>query len=259
MNRIKQAFKKKALITYITGGDPCLELTEEIILTLNQAGVDLIEIGIPFSDPLADGPVIQTASQRALKGGATLKKIIKLVSKIKDKINTPIILMGYYNSILSYGQKEFISDLRKANIAGVIIPDLPYEQDPEFYQSLKENDIAGILLVAPNTSKKRLKEIGDLSTGFLYCVSLLGVTGDKEGPSLGIDSYLKQIRKQVKLPLALGFGIDGPEKVKSIIEHVDGIIIGSALIKIMEKHIKEKEEMLAKINEFIIDIKKVMN
>ncbi|MGB4373507.1 MAG: tryptophan synthase subunit alpha, partial [Halanaerobiales bacterium] len=178
MEKISNAFSKgKALITYISAGDPDLEMTKKIIFSLDRAGVDIIELGIPFSDPLADGPVIQAAGQRALEKGATLSLILETVKEIRPLIQAPVVLMGYYNNILSYGQERFIQDVKKAGVNGLIVPDLPYDEEPEFYELLNEYGLAGILLVAPNTSEERLQEIGRRSTGFLYCVSLLGVTG----------------------------------------------------------------------------------
>ncbi|HOP24557.1 MAG TPA: tryptophan synthase subunit alpha [Defluviitoga sp.] len=256
MSKIQKIFdNKKALITYITAGDPDLETTKDIILELNKAGVDIIEIGIPFSDPLADGPVIQEASQRAIKKGITLSKIFNTLESIKGRINTPLVLMGYYNSILSYGSDKFIEDCKLAGVSGVIIPDLPFDEEPEFYEELKENDIDGILLVAPNTSEERLKELSKHATGFLYCVSLMGVTGDSRGPVEYINEYVQKIRKYVDIPIAIGFGIDTPEKVKHIINYVDGIIVGSALIKIIDQNKENKIKMFNEIHTFVQNLK----
>ena len=256
MSKIQQIFKNnKALITYITAGDPDLETTKDIIFELNNDGVDIIEIGIPFSDPLADGPVIQEASQRALKNGVNLRKIFNTLESIKGRINTPLVLMGYYNSIFNYGEDKFIEDCKHTGISGVIIPDLPFDEEIEFYEKLKENGIDGILLVAPNTSEERLKEISSHATGFLYCVSLMGVTGDTRGPVEYINEYVQKIRKYVNIPIAIGFGIDTPEKVKLIINYVDGIIVGSALIKIIDKNKENKNKMFEEIQTFIQNLK----
>ncbi|MFA6842705.1 MAG: tryptophan synthase subunit alpha [Defluviitoga tunisiensis] len=256
MSKIQQIFNNnKALITYITAGDPDLETTKDIIFELNNDGVDIIEIGIPFSDPLADGPVIQEASQRALKNGVNLRKIFNTLESIKGRIHTPLVLMGYYNSIFNYGEDKFIEDCKHTGISGVIIPDLPFDEEIEFYEKLKENGIDGILLVAPNTSEERLKEISNYATGFLYCVSLMGVTGDSRGPVEYINEYVQKIRKYVNIPLAIGFGIDTPEKVKLIINYVDGIIVGSALIKIIDKNKENKNKMFEEIKTFIQNLK----
>ncbi|MGM0500638.1 MAG: tryptophan synthase subunit alpha, partial [Bacillota bacterium] len=226
MNKITAQFQnKKPLITYISGGDPSLEMTEKLIYRLQAEGVDIIELGIPFSDPLADGPVIQEASQRALKGGATLKKLIAKINEVQAQIEVPLILMGYYNSVLNYGEKEFARDIAEAGISGVIIPDLPVDEKAKLADYLADYGISQIMLVTPNTSDQRLKEITAKSSGFLYCVAHLGTTGDdQQGVYPGLKNYLERVRKTAaELPLGLGFGIDGPEKVKKIIDYPDGI------------------------------------
>ncbi|MFW5971984.1 MAG: tryptophan synthase subunit alpha [Bacillota bacterium] len=257
--KIEEVFKNnKALMPYITAGDPDLSTTEEIMLTLDRSGADLIEVGIPFSDPLADGPVIQAAGLRSLKSGTSLKKIFEMLKKIKDKINTPYLLMGYYNPILNFGKEKFIEEAIEAGVAGVIIPDLPFDQDQDFYRKLKEHNIASVLMVTPVTMEKRLENIIEYCEGFLYCVSLLGTTGSEGGPVKSINNYLDKIREHTDLPLALGFGIDGPEKVKKVLGFVDGVIIGTALVRIIEKYNNDKELLLNKVEEFIVNIKEVM-
>ncbi|MFW5985133.1 MAG: tryptophan synthase subunit alpha [Halanaerobiaceae bacterium] len=253
MNKVQQVFteNEKVLVPYISGGDPNLETTKKIILELDHSGAGIIEIGIPFSDPLADGPVIQKAGQRALKAGSSLKKIISLVAEISPRIETPLVLMGYYNNILKYGREKFIADILNAGISGVIIPDLPYDEDPKFYERLNSLDLAGILLVAPNTPDSRLEYLGNRSSGFLYCVSLLGVTGDQKGPYQKIEQYINRVREKTELPLGLGFGIDGPQKARQVSKYVDGIIIGSAIINLIEEYENRPEEMLAEINSFV--------
>ncbi|KXS49377.1 MAG: tryptophan synthase alpha chain [Halanaerobium sp. 4-GBenrich] len=257
MNKITAQFQNKnALITYISGGDPSLEMTEKLIYKLQNEGVDLIEIGIPFSDPLADGPVIQEASQRALKAGTTLKKLIAKLDKIQNRVEVPLILMGYYNSILNYGEKEFARDISKAGISGVIVPDLPVDERADLFKYLAEFDISQIMLVTPNTSEQRLKKISAKSSGFLYCVAHLGTTGDdQQGIYPELETYLNRVRKTAgELPLGLGFGIDGPEKAKKIIDYSDGIIIGSALIKVIQAGNNE-DEMLNNAGQFVKSIK----
>ena len=256
MRKIQQIFNnKKAFITYITAGDPDLETTKEIIFELNKDGVDIIEIGIPFSDPLADGPVIQEASQMAIKKGVNLSKIFNTLENLKGRINTPIVLMGYYNSILNYGIDKFMEDCGRTNVSGVIIPDLPFDEEPEFYEKLRKNNIDGILLVAPNTSEERLKMLSNYATGFLYCVSLMGVTGDSKGPVEYINDYIQKIRKYINIPIAIGFGIDHQEKVKSLIDYVDGIIVGSAIIKLIDKNKDNKDKMFEELRSFVKSLK----
>lgn len=257
-SRISRVFDKKALMPYITAGDPNLDLTGEIIKLLDRKGADIIEIGIPFSDPLADGPVIQAAGQRALAAGTSLSGIFQLLRSIKNEIEATYLLMGYYNSILNYGRERFITDAREAGIKGVIIPDLPFDQEPDFYRMLRQNNIYGILMVTPVTSERRLQAIANYGSGFIYCVSLLGTTGDSRGPVLRVGEYLERVRSYTELPLALGFGIDGPEKVKKIIDFVDGVIIGSALVKLINKYNNDPSGLMKEIAKFITDIKKVM-
>lgn len=256
MNKISEQFKgRKPLITYISGGDPSLEMTEKLIYRLQDEGVDIIEIGIPFSDPLADGPVIQAASQRALKSGTTLKNLIVKIKEIKDSVRVPLVLMGYYNSVLNYGEKEFAEDISEAGISGVIIPDLPADERADLAEELKVNGVSQILLVTPNTSEKRLQEITAKCSGFLYCVAMLGTTGNSRKPYPELESYLNRVREYSgDLPLGLGFGIDGPEKVKKIIDYPDGIIIGSALIEAIQSGNTESE-MLNNAGEFVREIK----
>lgn len=256
MDRIQKTFENgKALITYITGGDPSLEFTREIIPQLENAGADIIEIGIPFSDPLADGPIIQEASKRALKNGTTLKGILKTLDDIKGKTRVPIVLMGYYNSILNYGLENFISDAVCTGIAGIIVPDLPFDEDKEFYKQVKESGLDPIFLVAPNTSERRLEAISKLCSGFLYCVSLMGVTGDSRGPVSYLKEYSEKIRKYIDIPLAIGFGIDNPEKVKNSIAYFDGVIVGSALVRIIDQNKEKRERMFGEIADFVKNLK----
>ncbi|MFW5981891.1 MAG: tryptophan synthase subunit alpha [Halanaerobiaceae bacterium] len=255
--KLKNVFRKKALMPFITAGDPDLNTTKDIIITLDRSGADIIEIGIPFSDPLADGPVIQAAGLRSLKSGTNLAKIFEVLKSIKNKVNCPYLLMGYYNPILNYGKERFVNDAIDAGVSGVIIPDLPYDQDIEFFNELINKDIIPVLMLTPVTAEKRLKEIASLCRAFIYCVSLLGTTGTASSALVDINKYLNNIRKYTDIPLALGFGIDGPEKVKEIINDTDGIIIGSALVKIIEEHGKNSL-LLKAIETFIKDIKAVM-
>lgn len=259
MSKIREVFnEKKPLITYISGGDPDLKMTEKLIYKLQTEGVDIIEVGIPFSDPLADGPTIQAASQRALKSGVTLENLIEKLAEIKDNIKVPIILMGYYNSILNYGEKRFANEISIAGISGVIIPDLPFDERANLSSSLKQKSIDQIFLVTPNTSEERIKKNVKSSSGFLYTVAHLGITGEsnKENPLL--KSYLSKVRKYSgDLPIGLGFGIDNQNKARRAAKHSDGIIIGSALIKAIQAGDTE-EEMLNNAGQFVKSIKEVM-
>ncbi|SDL32531.1 tryptophan synthase subunit alpha [Halarsenatibacter silvermanii] len=259
MNNIERVFQEeeKALIPYICAGDPDLETTEELIFTLKEAGADIIELGIPFSDPLADGPVIQAAGQRALEEDVTLVDILDMVERISDEVKIPLVLMGYYNSVLNYGREKFAEDCARCGVSGVIIPDLPYEEDEKLYKNLNDRGVNGIMLAAPNTPSDRLSFLGDKSKGFLYCVSLLGVTGDERGPYERLDEYIGRVRDRVKLPLGLGFGIDGPEKAAAVSQYVDGIIMGSAIIEVI-KDSQNAEEMHKNVGEFVAEIKEAI-
>ena len=258
-NKISGVFSRKALIPYISGGDPDLDTTAELIINLEKGGADMVEVGIPFSDPLADGPVIQAAGQRALENGTSLIKILRMLEELNKDINIPVLLMGYYNSILSYGTDRFIMDCLKSGVSGVIIPDLPFDQDEDFYRALLDNNLYGILMVTPLSPEGRLAETGKRARGFTYCVSLLGITGDSRGPVADLENYTKEVRKYIKTPLALGFGIDGPQKAREVSKFVDGVIIGSALIQIINNYHGEQKEMLERVQEFISSIRCALN
>lgn len=259
MNKVEKTFKgQKNLVPYIMAGDPDLNTTKKIVRTMANSGADIIELGIPYSDPLADGPTIQAAGQRALKNNITLGQVIELASELEAEVDKPLVLMGYYNSILRYGKSEFIAHAKDAGVAGVIVPDLPYSEDEDFYQQLEKSNLAGILLVSPNTPDDRLQVVGRQSTGFLYCVSLLGVTGDERGPEKHIADYISRVRQHTDLPLALGFGIDGPEKASRYAEYVEGIVIGSAIIKLINQNSQNSDKMLSDLSSFISAIKKAI-
>ncbi|MFN2363196.1 MAG: tryptophan synthase subunit alpha [Halarsenatibacteraceae bacterium] len=259
MSKIAAAFtEKKPLITYISGGDPDLNFTEKMIYKLQESGVDIIEVGIPFSDPLADGPTIQAASQRAIKGGITLEKLINKLAEIKDQIQIPVILMGYYNSILNYGEEKFARDISAAGISGVIIPDLPFDEKDQVSSYLQEFSVDQIRLVTPNTSETRIQAIVKSSSGFLYSVAHLGITGDSSKENPALKTYLNRVRKYSgKLPIGLGFGINSPEKAKRAASYADGIIIGSALIEAIQTG-KTERDKLNNASQFVKSIKEVL-
>ena len=229
-----------ALIAYLCGGDPNPEHTPEIVESLISGGADIIELGIPFSDPIADGPTIQAASVRALKAGTTPKMVMEIAGRIKDTHNTtPLILLTYYNPIFRMGLEKFFNLTRKYGIDGVIVPDLPVEEAEEYKRLAEAHEISTIFMVTPNTTKGRLEKIIDATSGFLYMVSIFGVTGARGSVHrLTIDTLhriLPQIRGRI--PLAVGFGISEPEHVRTIIENgADGAIVGSSLVKIVEKY-----------------------
>ncbi|MCK5679726.1 tryptophan synthase subunit alpha [bacterium] len=242
MKRLEQKFRElkkegaKALITFITAGDPDLDATCDLVETLVAAGADVVELGVPFSDPLADGPTIQAASGRALAQGVTLKKIIATVAKIRLRTDIPLVLMSYYNPLFSYGLEEFVADAATAGVDGVIVPDLPLEES-YLLRSLADGKIAVVPLAAPTTPDARLAKIVASGSGFLYYVTVTGITGTRTSLPLELTSTLDRVRKIAdKLPLAAGFGISTPEQARVIGKHSDAIIVGSALVEIIATH-----------------------
>ncbi|MCF6096823.1 tryptophan synthase subunit alpha [Thermovorax subterraneus] len=261
-NRIDMTFErlkkegKKALIAYITAGDPDIETTAELIFKMIEAGADAVEIGVPYSDPLADGPVIQRASARALRNGTKIKDIMKMVEMIRKNSQIPILYLVYYNSVFIYGVERFMKEAYSAGVDGIIIPDLPLEERGEVFELTKKYGLHLIPLVAP-TSHGRIKKIVENAGGFVYCVSSTGVTGERERIETDIKSYLEEVSKYTGLPKAVGFGISSPEMARNIKDYCEGIIIGSAIVSIIEKA-STKEEMFEKIDNFIRSIKKVL-
>jgi tryptophan synthase alpha chain len=229
--------KGKALITFITAGDPNLALTVELVHTLEKAGADIIELGVPYSDPLADGPIIQQASQRALKSGTNLRKILQTVSQLRQDTQIPIILMTYYNPLLKYGLGEIANDAFIAGVDGFIVPDLPMEEAQEFKALLNVRNIALIPLVAPTSGVERIKAITADTKGFVYCVSLTGVTGVREGLPENLKEFMEIVRQCTDAPLAVGFGISTPHQAAAVSDYCDAVIIGSALVKLISEKI----------------------
>jgi tryptophan synthase alpha chain len=221
---------EKALVLFLTAGFPKLESTVPLVLELAQAGADIIELGMPFSDPLADGPIIQASSQQAIKNGITLDKILNQVKEIRKHTDIPLVLMGYLTPILHYGEEKFFANAAKVGVDGIILPEVPLEETDRFLSFTRKHHLADILLVSPATSDKRIREIDKISSGFLYCVSTTGVTGRS---SIGdIKSYVKRVKYNAKKnPVLVGFGIKTPADAKRISQNADGVIVGSALIQ----------------------------
>ena len=260
MTTLKAAFEgKKALITYITAGDPDLETTGYLLRLLDREGVDILEVGIPFSDPLADGPVIQQAGQRALAGGATLKKILGMLAGLRGAISAPIALMGYMNPIIAYGPEKFAADAADAGAAGVIIPDLPFHQSEPLASLLREKGIDLILMVTPNTTPERLGDIAARASGFLYCVSRLGVTGDARTGEAPLKDYIGRVRARTSLPLALGFGVNGPEKARLAARVADGVVVGSALISLLHPCGADRTRLVAAASGFVRSLREAVD
>ena len=226
----------KALSLFVTAGYPTIESTAPLIAALADAGADVIELGIPFSDPIADGPVIQRSSEVALRNGVTLKKTLEIAAQIRAESSVPLVLMGYANPIYAFGISEFMKASSQIGIDGTIIADLPLEESDEYRIIAKQNNIATIFLAAPTTPDKRLGELDRASTGFLYCVSVAGVTGARENLARQAEEFLKRARRCVKNnPLLVGFGISTPEDAQRVSRFSDGVIIGSALINILSR------------------------
>ena len=239
MIKIEEAFKnKKAFIPFVLAGYPNLEATEKFIIKMAEAGADLIEIGIPFSDPVAEGTVIQAASKVALSGNMTTNDIFDMAEKLKGKVNIPLVFMTYINPIFVYGKDKFFARCKQCNISGVIVADLPFEEKDEILAQANENDVEVISLIAP-TSENRIGMIANEAQGFIYCVSSLGVTGVRKEIKTDIQSIVDTVRKYTDKPVAVGFGISTSQQAYDIAKIADGVIVGSAVIRIIDKYGKE--------------------
>ena len=239
LTRIENAFakneNKKAFIAFVTGGDPDLETTEELIPKMAEAGADLIEIGIPFSDPIAEGIVIQEADIRALSAGTTTDKLFDMVARVRKKTDVAMVFMTYINPVYTYGTERFMKKCAEVGIDGVIIPDVPFEEKEEVSDACKEAGIELISMIAP-TSKERIHMIAQEAQGFLYCVSSLGVTGVRSKITTNIAEMVEQVKQVSDIPCAIGFGIATPEQAYAMAGKSDGAIVGSAIVKLVAKH-----------------------
>ena len=239
MSKIRKAFEHgKAFIAFITCGDPDLATTEEAVRAAAANGADLIELGIPFSDPTAEGPVIQGANIRALKGGVTTDKIFAFVRELRRDVDVPMVFMTCANVVFSYGAEKFISACRDMGIDGLILPDLPFEEKEEFLPLCRQYGVDLISLIAP-TSENRIAMIAKEAEGFLYIVSSLGVTGTRSEITTDLDSIVRVVRQNTDIPCAIGFGISTPEQAGKMARIADGVIVGSAIVKLLEKYGKE--------------------
>jgi len=235
-DRISKAFSNdKAFIAFVTGGDPSIEASREFILALSNAGADLIEIGIPFSDPIAEGPVIQAANIRALHAGATVDRIFGLAADVRSRIDTPLVFLTYLNPVYKQGYDIFFKRCAETGVDGVIIPDMPFEEQGEAKPIAREHGISLISMVAP-TSDQRIMEIAKTADGFLYVVSSMGVTGMRSEITTDINTIMKLIRSSSNIPAAVGFGINTPEQASQIAKTADGVIVGSAIVRIIEQY-----------------------
>ncbi|MGN0529884.1 MAG: tryptophan synthase subunit alpha [Eubacterium sp.] len=246
MNKISDAFKNgKAFIGFVTAGDPDLETSREIMVKMAQAGCDLIEIGIPFSDPIAEGPVIQEANLRSLSGGTTTDKVFSLASEVSAEVDIPLVFMTYLNVLFKYGYDKFLDNAKKSGVSGVIIPDLPFEEKAELQSVAQKYDIDVISLIAP-TSEQRIQMIAKEAQGFVYEVSSLGVTGVRSEIKTDLESITKAVKSATDIPVAIGFGISTPEQAKKYSAVADGVIVGSAIVKIIAQHGKNAPEEVYK-------------
>lgn len=236
MNSIVDAFDgKKAFIPFITAGDPDLETTEKIIFAMQENGADLIEVGIPFSDPVAEGIVIQQADERALASGTTTDKIFDMLAAMKDRIHVPMVFMTYANVIFAYGIERFAKRTKELGMAGIIVPDIPFEEKEEMDSVFGQHGLDVISLIAP-TSKNRIQAIAAEAKGFVYCVSSLGVTGMRAKIGNGVADMIREVKKVQDIPCAVGFGISTPEQAKEMSQISDGVIVGSAIVKMVAEH-----------------------
>lgn len=264
MSRIKRKFEelksenKKALIAFVTAGDPTFTKSKAVLKEIIKGGADIIELGIPFSDPMADGPTIQLSSERAIKGGTNLKKVLELLADLRKYSDIPIVLFGYYNPIFHYGLKKFAKDAQKAGADGVLIVDLPPEESGELETELEGKDIDLIRLITPTTGDKRMSSIGRNASGFVYYVSVTGVTGARKSVGKSLSASLKNVKNNIKtVPVGVGFGISTPEQARVASKSADGVVVGSAIINVISKNLKNNA-MPKKVGQFVSSLKKAM-
>lgn len=237
-HRFKQlhSAKQPALVTFITAGDPDLATTARLLPLLEQAGADIIELGIPFSDPMADGPTIQRASERALASGTTLTNVLGMVREVRSQVSVPIILMGYSNPIYAYGWQRFATDAAAAGVDGLLLVDLPPEEAGELLPAAKAAGLKVIFLLTPTSDQSRIKQVSRYGSGFLYYVTVTGVTGTREAVATSLADDLARIRQQIKVPVVAGFGISTPQQAAQVAGLADGVVVGSAIVKLFEQH-----------------------
>ncbi|MFH1512429.1 MAG: tryptophan synthase subunit alpha [Bacillota bacterium] len=245
MNGIHKAFAgRKAFIAFLTCGDPDLETTEQLILAMDAAGADIIELGIPFSDPTAEGPVIMAASERALKSGTTLDLIFGMIRRIHGRMRAPLAMMTYANVVFSYSTERCLQNARDAGISALILPDVPFEEKEEFAPACRRHGIDFISLVAP-TSRERIARIASEAEGFVYCVSSLGVTGMRARITTDVGEMVRRVREATELPVAIGFGISTPQQAADMAKQADGVIVGSAIVRLIAEHGRNAVEPVA--------------
>ena len=245
-----------ALVTFVTAGDPDLAMTEEVVLELERSGADLIELGVPFSDPMADGPTIQLSSERALAAGTTLPAILDMVARLRVRSQVPIVLMGYFNPIFAYGAERFAADAAAAGVDGLLVVDLPPEEAAELKGATDEQGLDLIFLLTPTSDRSRVEAVSRLGSGFIYYVSVLGVTGARSAVADTLADRVTQVRGELSLPLVVGFGISDPSQAAQVAQVADGVVIGSALVKYFEKY--RGAELLKELGGFVAALKQGM-
>ena len=263
MSRLIQrlsALKKsnqKALVTFITAGDPDLATTEEMIHLLEDAGADIIELGVPFSDPMADGPTIQLSSERALAAGTTLTGILETVRNVRTRSSIPIILMGYLNPIHAYGYGRFCLDAAASGVDGVLLVDMPPEESDEFLQAANTHGLNVIFLLTPTSDASRIATVNRLGRGFIYYVTVTGVTGARQAVSETLTAELSRIQAEVALPVMAGFGISTPEQAASVAALADGVVVGSAIVKLFQQH--SGTQLRTELKHFVSELKQAIS
>ena len=262
-SRIQKTFAQlkangeKALITFITAGDPDLKTSKDIIFELEKSGADIIELGIPFSDPMADGPTIQAASERALKKGTTLKDVLELVKDVRKRSQIPIILFGYYNPIFAYGTERFAKDVKKAGADGILVVDLPPEEASELKAHTDSAGLDLVFLLTPTSDDNRMQLVAEKASGFIYYVSVAGITGARKELSGTIQKYISKVRQFTPLPVGVGFGISTPEQAREVSKWADGVIVGSAIVNVIEKN-QDLPDLVTKVGKFVTKLKRGM-
>lgn len=260
MTRIAERFEKlkaqeeKALVCFVVAGDPDIETSRRIVLKLDKAGADVVEIGIPFSDPIADGPIIQAASMRSLDKKTNVSAVLDLVRAVRKDSQIPIVLMTYYNPVMHYGVERFAQDSAKAGVDGVIVTDLTPEDAGEWKSAADAAGVDTVFLLAPTSTTTRIDKVTSLATGFVYCVSRTGVTGAQTSVAQGVHELVDSIRARTDKPIAVGFGISNPEHVREVSSYADGVVVGSKLVDMIGSA-TDKEQMLKELGEFVSALK----
>ena len=249
---------EKALVTYVMAGDPSLQTTEELVMELERAGADIIELGVPFSDPIADGPVIQQAAERALRSGTTLRSILSMVTSLRVKTQIPLVLMAYYNNIHAFGPERFCHEAAQAGIDGLILPDMPPDEAGPLRGPAAAAGLPLIFLLAPTSTPERRTFVARQSQGFVYYVSLTGITGAKLVNLTDVAKNVEKIKKITKVPVAVGFGVATPEDAAKVAAIADGVIVGSAIVKQIAAH-QQKPDMVKRVAEFVRSLKTAMS